>query len=178
MESWSDSVIQELFIIDPPTKDIISMNENISVADICWAAGIIDGEGCITIHKRNPKAEKKATRSPYYRLDIKVKMVHKPAVERLKSIFGIGTILCEKPGKNSKRVAWKWLVYGKDCIEVLKHTIPHLTVKQKDATIALEFLPINIKTAFGHQRISPEVLARRDEMYKKMQAVKQYEWTE
>jgi hypothetical protein len=152
------------------------MNENISISDICWAAGIVDGEGCITIHKRNPQAEKRATRSPSYRLDIRVQMVHKPAIERLQKIFGAGAIYRQSPTKNSKRVSWKWAVYGKECGRILVHIRPYLTVKGKDADIGVSFLPANQRTTFGNRRISPEVLARRDEMYRRMQLVKQYEW--
>ena len=154
------------------------MKENIPIEELCWAAGIIDGEGCISIHRRHSATDKKLNHSPYYRLDLKVKMVHKPAIERLMNIFGVGNLHRSLPGKRSRRMLWRWDITGNQCINVLQLIRPYLVVKSKEADIAGEFMPLNVKTTFGKRKISEETLNKRQTIYQQMRDVKQYEWTE
>ena len=56
-----------------------------SDVELAWVAGIIDGEGCISVIKS--KVNKKEGVYFRYQLNIYVGMIHKPTIYRIKDIF-------------------------------------------------------------------------------------------
>jgi len=67
-----------------------------SEVEIAWFAGLVDGEGCIHITRRRATR----TKSPCYILYFTVAMTHLPAIEKIKSIWGVGSIR-SRPNKKS-----------------------------------------------------------------------------
>ena len=144
---------------------------------IAWSAGIIDGEGCICIHKSQPGAPSQPRqKSVVYHLDLAVKMTYKPAIELLLNIFQVGTITRQKPGKNNKRVTWTWVVTGKSVSIVLKKLLPYLVVKKDEALLALDFVEKNVNTLIKKQGVLTKTSIFRENAYQKMRLLKLKEW--
>ena len=128
--------------------------------DLAWCAGIMDGEGCISVNRSAPNSSKGEV-STKYSLRVVVSMIHLPTIERLKSILG-GRILPQKSGsveKRRMRAMWS----ATDPAGVLRQLIPYLVCKQAEARLGIEYaaLPKPLRWAG-----SPAALqAERDRLY-------------
>lgn len=140
---------------------------------LAWLAGVVDGEGCIYIHRTKPNPNK-ASVSPWYQLELKVKMVHKPTIERFICVFG-GAIRKELPGKNNVRVAWRWSVSGKTAARVLDCLLPFLFTKKPEALLALKFSALSFKRV-GNGRLDPSVIVERDYYWQALKDAKTSEF--
>lgn len=102
--------------------------------DLAWAAGIIDGEGCISIQR----CYHTANRPPCYTLFVTAGMVHKPTAERLRRLFG-GCLYMKKPRNPKHQVGWYWYVASRKAAEVLEIVYPYLFTKHKQAGLGIRF---------------------------------------
>lgn len=103
---------------------------------IPYLAGLIDGEGCITLFRyRKPECEDDIL---CYVAMLQVGMVHKPLIAELQSQFG-GYIGHKKP-KDAKRRAYSvWNVKGERCINLLKEIEPFLIAKKDEANLLIQY---------------------------------------
>lgn len=152
------------------------VNSNIPFEVLAWVAGLIDGEGCIYIRKRTEKAPSRKERSPSYALSLTVKMTHKPTIEELKNIFGVGRIHRETPGKLNKKVSWRWAVSTQEGADILRMILPYLKVKREEAELAIEFSEVSKRSSFGRNTVKVEISELRDSFYRKLQELKKQEW--
>ena len=115
-----------------------------TATDFAWAAGILDGEGCIHISKR--------VRNGHYRynLILLVGNTSEPMLQRLQEVLG-GTVGKETWHRHSKRPFRNWLAYGKDAQVMLAKIEPFLVAKRAHAWVAIRF-PI------GRSRSRPQPL--------------------
>lgn len=131
-----------------------------------WAAGIVDGEGCIRIDKGNPtKANRLA--NPTYALCVSVKMTDFPTIEKLHDQFG-GSISIEK--HKDKRDTKRWEIRGEEAKTTLELLYPHLVTKQIQAQMGIEFQLS--KQAKKGKKVSQEYLNAQEELYKSISAIK------
>jgi len=100
-----------------------------------WLAGIIDGEGCISISHYWHKIKQ------YDKYDLKllISMTHKATIQRVKSIAGVGVIYPIPPSGKKKRMQYRWVAYGHQAASVLRLCLPFMTTKKEEAILALEF---------------------------------------
>src|SRR6266542_683422 len=91
---------------------------------VIWAAGLIDGEGCIFI-KRDRPSKKSKHKSEIFTLGLKVTMTHRETVFRLLEIFRYGHITIRKKLEGRKQ-AYSWTVRSKQAIYVLNLISPFL----------------------------------------------------
>jgi hypothetical protein len=82
-----------------------------------WLAGIIDGEGCLTIERDG--------RSP----SIRVGMTDKEAIERCQRIAGVGSMRLRELANRDKPV-WLWCVYSANARDIAWLLLPLLTTKR------------------------------------------------
>lgn len=129
--------------------------------ECAWAAGIIDGEGCLTIRAREPV--KPGTWSVSHSLFLKVTMGHKPTVERLAEMFGVGSVHMQDSRGERLNASWTWWVASRKAHVVLLAVRPYLVTKAHEADIGLEFLS-GPMTARGRHRLPPEVVAERERL--------------
>lgn len=107
--------------------------------DYAWAAGIIDGEGCIFI-ARKFSTRKSGTKTTNYCIGIKVTMGHEPTVTRLREMFGQGSShTVQQVGWNP---AYTWLAQAKICKAVLDCVEPYIYTKKDEVAVAKEFLAL------------------------------------
>lgn len=98
--------------------------------DLAWAAGFIDGEGCIYI------AESRG----YYKLVISVGNTNRESVDKLKTIFNCGTIIHKKsnPSKNQK----EFYIYrstGNDAYNIIQLIRDYTIIKRLQIDVGIKF---------------------------------------
>lgn len=135
--------------------------------DVVWAAGLFDGEGCITIeivkHYKKPGARDS------FVLCASVSMTHKEAIEKLKNIFGKGSV-STRPPKKPRIEQWRWVVQQHHAKVVLKKMLPFLLVKKQEALLGLEFLEKTVRNK--KTRVTDEEFLIRKQFYDKMKSLK------
>ena len=84
--------------------------------DIVWAAGLFEGEGCITKHTKG---------SGYRKLVIG--MTDSDVMERFVDVVGYGKLNGPYNSKSGYKPFWRWeIVKSKEVLRILKMFLPHL----------------------------------------------------
>lgn len=132
-----------------------------------YLAGIIDGEGCLTIQRsRNGKS---------HTFKIRVSMSHKRVLKEILDNFGGHLWGPYKRNRSTKeKLIWEWCIYGREAFELLKKIYPFLIVKQEEAHIGWDFCNQLFfrKRNFGKTQITEDELIDRDIWYLALQAEK------
>jgi hypothetical protein len=103
-------------------------------AKYSYLAGIVDGEGCLTIG-----AGKKGTCTNYNSIML-VQNTSKQLIDWLQTNFG-GKVYLSKKETEKTKAAWMWRILKKKDIEILLLAIlPYLVVKREQAKILLNFV--------------------------------------
>src|ERR1019366_2308022 len=103
-------------------------------AKYSYLAGILDGEGCITIG-----AGQKATCINYNSIVV-VQNTSRKLIDWLQKNFG-GSVYLSKKATEKTKEAYMWRVLKKKDIEILLlATLPYLVVKREQAKILLNFV--------------------------------------
>ena len=80
---------------------------------LAWLAGLIDGEGCISLTRRSPQRKHRCV-SPSYRLILKVSMCHLATVRRCREITGLGSLHMQDVQKKHYSSAYTWFCNATD----------------------------------------------------------------
>lgn len=102
------------------------------MVNIAWAAGFIDGEGCISIAKQRLVGDKW-----YYSLKLTASQTKIEPLELLKNKWG-GSITV-LPAKLNRQQCYTWQVYSENAKLALLELQPYLVVKQRQAAIGIGF---------------------------------------
>ena len=102
--------------------------------DIAYMAGIIDGEGCIGIHR----AGKKPNGNPQYFLRVVIGMCNEYIPNLFRFYFGGQVIFCQ-PRKENWNPQWRWAVTYEQAAQCLKILLPYLRLKRDEAILGLKF---------------------------------------
>lgn len=100
-----------------------------------WLAGIVDGEGCVSL--QNKRKSKNDTRTPYYVISLTVANTDIGMIEELKLLAG-GSFRPKKASQPNRKDYWVWGVYGKSAWVLLEKLYPYLITKKERAKIAIE----------------------------------------
>lgn len=139
-----------------------SITESTNIAadpcELAWAAGIVDGEGCIYIRRNiSPVGTEN------YALAVKVVMTHEATVRRIHRIFNLGSVgLTHRASPNHKQ-AWTWKAMSRQAERVLTSILPWLYTKQDQADIALEFMRVPVAT--GGRKTPASIQDERVRLY-------------
>src|SRR4030042_656454 len=93
-----------------------------------YAAGIIDGEGCIRIVSYPGEVT--------YKVMVEVRMCEDGAVQYIHSYFG-GKVALRGRDNEKHRDVWSWMLHGSKACMFLKRIAPHLQVKRRHAEVAI-----------------------------------------
>jgi phage N-6-adenine-methyltransferase len=135
-----------------------------------WAAGIIDGEGCIHI-RRNAATETTRHKSDIYDLILKVTMTDEETVRRLQIVFGVGTVTVDENRGEGNRPAYSWTCRSAAASEVLQRVYPFLVTKRVEAMYALEFSLLE-RARRGQKRVPAELMVERERYYSLLRDLK------
>lgn len=104
-----------------------------------WAAGFIDGEGCISV----VRCTHKGVAREQVQLLLDVGQSKREPLDHLVELFG-GRVRSVRLG------AFGWRLYGQKAGRVLEAVLPYLIVKRRQATLGLELL--SLKSVQGRTR--------------------------
>jgi hypothetical protein len=101
--------------------------------DLAWAAGFIDGEGCINITKRYAKYNNGG--KLYHSISLSANQISKEPLLKLQEMFG-GKVRAVKPVGN-RRPSFAWIIYTKAARDALALMLPYLKVKNTETNMVL-----------------------------------------
>ena len=128
-----------------------------------YVAGIIDGEGCITIAKSTKKGCKQASYQPH----IVVCMTSEPVVQYLTSVISGGWRTIQQP-KNNNRLIHRFVVTGESAYTLIERIKPYLIEKQAQAE---KFLELRAYSKGQGYRASAQEVAGKDTIYTELKAM-------
>ena len=147
----------------------MTYKENVTGAtkeELAWAAGYIDGEGCINIGQNNPTS---------HVVRLTIDSTDKRPLLKLQSLFG-GRVNApyDYSGRYKdnyqRKPQWVWSLCGTELQPVLRGVRLYLIVKGEQADIAISF-PIQKKRGRG-VKTPPEVWKQRIEMKEQLHNLK------
>lgn len=105
--------------------------------DLAWAAGFVDGEGCISVVE-----QLKPNRRSTHRVRFQVAQNNLPVIEHLNTILGgMGRIYSMRRTAEHNRQMYTLLVDGWKAVAVVARLAPYLVRKRQEAEVLLEGLP-------------------------------------
>ena len=136
----------------------------IPATDLAYAAGVIDGEGCIRIN-RSPYGSHE-TRPTNYNLVVSVLTCDRVLPAFLHSLFG-GSFRDYR--FKSKRLHVHWSVRSAHAEAVLRALLPYLKLKREQAEVGLEFRKL---TGNNGTRLTDENRSQRAFYFEEMKRLK------
>ncbi len=98
---------------------------------LAYAAGIIDGEGCIRVSRHNPQGNRGI-------LEIYVSNTNEWLCYWLQSQFG-GNVYTQKSINPLWKRAYRWRLASNYALEFLRLILPYLQIKKQHAEIVIKF---------------------------------------
>lgn len=130
--------------------------------ELAWAAGFIDGEGFVTIGKRNMKRTLQTGEEVLYvghYLRLGVNHVDPKPIDELYRLFG-GSTQYDPNVKGNRKPRYRWIVNTSKAKEVLVQLLPYLINKKDVAALGIEFQDrLDPKNS---QKLSQEELEKRE----------------
>ena len=115
--------------------------------ELAWSGGLIDGEGCISVHKNTIKLDVQST--------------SRITIETLFGLFG-GTCAVESRKTKSGRTVFRWSIYGQNARQCLQRLLPYMVEKKRQAQLAVSFY------SFPHHSAMRESIQRRIKALKRV----------
>jgi len=151
---------------------------------LAYCAGLIDGEGCISIGKRygikhnnrgNNQFEKgkkirKDTWNPNYSLFVIVVQKDRKITDWLHGNFGGSLDYAKGSGFSTQKKYHRWVLRSNQAFKLLKGIKPYLILKKEQALIGIELQKqLNLRKT---REIPEEDLRKREKLYQKLKAIK------
>ena len=127
-----------------------------------YAAGLIDGEGCISLARSASKGTPRF--SPAVEIGMTAKAKH--LLEMMRSNYG-GSIRLTRRATDRWDEAWAWGVFGRNVSTVLHAVSPYLLLKSEQAGLVLRFLDLRaglLKRPNGLAAWTDEAIERAEAM--------------
>ena len=125
-----------------------------------YAAGIIDGEGCIQIQKR---------KSGGYRMLVLISNTDGRMIDWFIDNFG-GRKKNHLIGHKKWKNCWEWIIYGRNAGKFLEKIYPYLVIKKEQADLAI--LYCNTLTQGGQKVVTKSIMKTRIDYYAKLKLVR------
>jgi len=131
-------------------------------SELGWAAGAVDGEGCIAIRTSRSVRSQRLQ----YGLYVAVSNTDPRMPSRLAEMFGGNVVL--KDARHRQRPIYEWRVFSSKAALILQELRPYLVIKGEQADIAIAFAA-TLKRTGAH---SQEVREAREQMRRKISVLK------
>jgi hypothetical protein len=134
--------------------------ERWSDTELAYLAGIIDGEGCLSMGN---------VHTGVYTTQIYIGNTDARVIEWLYRTFGGSIALRPSPNPKHKPL-WRWLASGKNLNVLLQAVLPYLIVKKEQALLLLEYRTSVTAARRGYRSVEapPEVVQRRKDIKARM----------
>lgn len=114
------------------------MYENIKEVDKAWTAGIIDGEGCLTIQASKMYYKQTQSFSKYKtNTYISVRMTDCNAIKKLSDLWG-GCVSLTPPKNSGVKMVYGWCPSNKKHKKFLESILPYLVTKRDNAKLLIQ----------------------------------------
>ena len=138
--------------------------------DLAWAAGFLDGEGCITAtwQKRPDRPH------PNTRIVVQLAQNDLATLQAFQEILGMhGKIYPQKRRAYHSRQCWMLAYWGRHAMEVLRALEPYLRRKRPEALLCLQFEHVGkLSVRSGPKGHSPEIWNARWQFVNDLKALK------
>lgn len=135
---------------------------NISEIAKAYAAGIIDGEGCIKIFRVSAKAL--GRKSPRYQLQVQVGMTEIVAIQFLYNTFGGQIYDHPRPisYQHNMRDQKRWYICSRQAGRFVQLILPYLLIKKLHGKLVIDFMKLGAADVLKEQAyIQSRFLNRR-----------------
>ena len=105
--------------------------------DYAWAAGIIDGEGCIAMTRAKVGVNRRKTES--FQVRISVRMTHGDTIRRLHELFGGTFKRARSRDPLRHKSTFEWFVGDLATETTLRLVTPFLITKRSQAELVLKY---------------------------------------
>jgi hypothetical protein len=132
-----------------------------------YAAGLIDGEGCIgisRINRTNYSQWNGNFNNHEYRLTVNINMTDRKALDFIYGAFG-GYILPVKQYDLERLPVYRWEVRSKAAMQFLKQILFALRTKKEQAELAIRFQSLKSRQTYGRNNPLPQYTWERYEKY-------------
>ena len=135
-----------------------------------YAAGVVDGEGCIYYSKTTMRGR----RNPTYRLGLSIGQNHHGLLVRVARALDVPPrIYPVKRTLGMNRDAEVLQIGDQHALKALQTILPYLTRKKPEAAVAIAGYELGqLRVHPGPQGHAPEIWAIRERCYKKLQKMK------
>ena len=139
--------------------------------DVRWAAGFLDGEGCIHVV---PQTYRDTGRNTTYRLRLSLAQNnHEVLGHFLRGLGAQGRIYATGRNLGENRQMYTLVYDGKHALEVIVRLMPHLVRKRAEAEVACAFwVEGRCGLRPGRHGLPPQVQATRKRLYLKLRRLK------
>lgn len=142
------------------------MKENITIAELAWLSGIIDGEGSIFIMKQKRKDRERIFN---YILRVAVQSTDLIMAKECFLISEEGTYFTASETRENQSNSLKWQVNGRKAANILKELLPYMKVKKEQAKAAIKFQ----ETTKKHWKLmTPRDYKNQEDFYYKLKQMK------
>lgn len=142
-------------------KGNIPWNSRESSARASYYAGLVDGEGYISIQENSPRESHR-----YHKVCVRITMQKKVAMEE--GVKHWGGWLYERKNKN----CWDWVLQSFYAAKFLKDISPYLKEKTEQAKIAVDFYGLQKrKSRQSVQKVSDEEIEYRKSIVEKLKSL-------
>lgn len=131
-----------------------------TVAECAWTAGIIDGEGTITVVPR--KRTDNACVNHGYSMRVQVSNTDQAMILKLKSIWG-GSFYLRVENRERRSDVYHWTLAAQQGLAMLKLILPYLVTKSAVAKVCMEFQE-SLGPRGTYRPEAPQIL-RREELF-------------
>jgi hypothetical protein len=133
-----------------------------------YLAGLMDGEGCITIIKCKPA---RRAANPSYSLQTSINNTDERVLRYCKEVTGVGSITFFQVTKKKPtwKNLWNWNLRKQDTLDFLIQILPYLITKKRQAELAIEYAEGDVS---GINSVTEEVLLRREHYYQIIEDLK------
>ena len=130
---------------------------------VAWAAGIFDGEGCVSIGCV-PPSKRKDIVNPSYRLTLKVTMGCEETVCCFGTVVEQGSFQTHQPTSKKVNASYSWVAMSRKAESILKLLRPYLVTKAREADVALAFMALPDGRR-GRRAVDPALMAERHRLF-------------
>lgn len=150
---------------DLMTDDLIRFT---GIEDLAYFAGIVDGDGCISITKDMQRVARGG--HPTYGLSLSVSNTNKDVLYDLSREFGGSVRLNARPTPVHQTIHL-WTLFSDRAAEAIRALRPYLRIKAEQAWLALEFMA-SCPRYIGRTGLTAEDDALREGFYLALRAAK------
>ena len=139
--------------------------------DLAYLAGLLDGEGTITIEKVRPAPHVKAG-NPRYFAKVDLQMSDREPIEHIARLYDRHIMVKRISANMTKpayRISWQSIIAA----DLLRQVLPYLTLTRPQALVLLEFQEtVSAQGRGGRRPYTQEQIATRERYYLEIRRLK------